>query len=101
MDDTPLDPGQQRMLRFLRILVTALTGTMLAGLIVLIWLFVTRFPEPVPVLDLPDAIALPTGVRATAITRGADWIAVVTADDEILIFDADGRTLRQRIAITR
>ncbi len=87
------------MLRFLRILVTGLTATMLAGLIILIWLFVTRFPEPVPVLALPDAIALPDGTRATAFTRGPDWLAVVTKEGEILIFDPEGKTLRQRIAI--
>jgi len=86
------------MLRFLRLLVTGLTGTMLLGLIILIWLFVTRFPKPVPVLALPDSIALPDGTRASAFTRGADWLAVV-AGDEILIFSPDGQTLRQRIAI--
>jgi len=88
------------MLRFLRLLVTGLTGTMIVGLIVLIWLFVTRFPAPVPVLALPDSVALPDGTRATAFTRGADWLAVV-AGDEILIFDATGQDLRQRIAIER
>lgn len=89
------------MLRFLRLLVTGLTGTMLLGLIVLIWLFVTRFPNPVPVLTLPDSIALPDGTRATAFTRGADWIAIVTQDDQILIFDASGQILQQKIAIDR
>ncbi|NCO20789.1 MAG: hypothetical protein GW905_01965 [Rhodobacterales bacterium] len=99
MDDTPLDPEQQRMLRFLRVLVTGLTGTMLVGLIVLIWLFVTRFPTPVPLLALPDSIALPDGTRATAFTRGPDWLAVV-AGNEILIFDTTGQVLRQRITVS-
>ncbi|WP_206050237.1 DUF6476 family protein [Oceaniglobus ichthyenteri] len=98
MDNTPLDPEQQRMLRFLRILVTALTATMLGGLIILIYLFVTRFPQPTPVLALPDSIALPGGTSATAFTRGPDWLAVVVGN-EILIFDSTGQTLRQRIAI--
>lgn len=99
MDDTPADPEQQRLLQFLRRLVTVLTGTMIAGLIILIWLFVTRFPDPDRALPLPASIDLPDGVRATAFTRGADWIAVVTDGDEILIYDPDGRMLRQRIAI--
>ena len=88
------------MLRFLRVLVTTLPATMLVGLIILIWLFVTRFPEPVAVLALPDSIALPDGTRALALTRGPDWLAVAT-DDQILIFDITGKNLRQTIDIQR
>lgn len=71
---------------------------MLAGLIVLIALFVTRFPAPAT-LSLPAAIDLPEGATATAFTRGPDWLAVVTDAGEILIFSADGHSLKRTIAV--
>lgn len=100
MDDDlpPLDPAAQRGLTLLRWLVMTLTATMIVGLIAMIWLFVTRLPNARTV-PLPDGIALPSGAVATAFTRGPDWLAVVTEDGEILIFAADGTTLRQRIQI--
>ncbi|MDX5411600.1 MAG: DUF6476 family protein, partial [Rhodobacterales bacterium] len=63
-DDSNLpEPGN---LRFLRLLVTGLTATMVAGLLVLIVLFVTRFPSaPAP---LPDTLIVPVDVRAQAFT---------------------------------
>ena len=85
-------------LRFLRRLVTTLTAVMIAGLVIIVGLLVIRL-GPAPRLSLPDAIALPEGMRATAFTQGIDWIAIVTDTDEILIFDADGTTLRQRIRL--
>ncbi|WP_073129212.1 DUF6476 family protein [Palleronia salina] len=84
-------------LTVLKWLVIALTATMLVGMMALVWLFFTRFPAPGPAL--PDQIALPDGARATAFTRGSGWLAVVTGDNEILIFSPDGETLRQRIRI--
>lgn len=71
---------------------------MIVGLIVLIGLIVMRFSaeDQVP---LPDAITLPAGVTAQALTRGAHWLAVVTHDDRILIYGLDGKTLRQEIKI--
>lgn len=103
-DDTPLRPEDARTLRFLKLLVTTLTATMVAGMAVLVVLFATRFPAPgSPGADapfpLPDAIALPPGVTARAVTLGSDWIAVVTEADEILILDRATGTLRQRVAI--
>jgi len=43
---------------------------------------------------------LPEGVRANAVTMGADWFAVVTEDDRILIFDRDSGEIRQTVQIT-
>ena len=77
--------------------MTVLTATMIAGLLVLIVLFVTRFPSAEA--PLPDAITLPDGARATAFTQGSGWYAVVTEADEILIYDRESGALRQRIAI--
>ncbi|WOI57074.1 DUF6476 family protein [Palleronia sp. LCG004] len=95
MDEIP--QPRDGALTFLKWLVIALTATMLAGLVTLIVLFVTRFPPAVP--PLPETIALPEGEVPFAFTRGATWIAIVTRDDEILIFDETGETLRQRITI--
>lgn len=82
----------------MRLLVTTLTGVMIAGLVILVVLFVTRFPDPRP--TLPDNVSLPDGVAAQAITFGAGWYAVVTNDNRILIFDAQSGALRQDVAIT-
>ena len=88
------EPGN---LRFLRLLVTALTGTMIAGLLVLIALLVIRFPTASP--PLPDAITLPDGTKAQAFTATAGWYAVITADDRILIYNRSDGTLRQDIRV--
>ncbi len=89
------DPG---LLRYLKILVSALAVTMVVGLIVLIGLFVMRFPESSA--GFPAEIALPAGTTASAVTRGPDWLAVVTNDGRILIFSPDGQELRQEITVT-
>ncbi|MCP5076135.1 MAG: hypothetical protein GY947_22925, partial [Rhodobacteraceae bacterium] len=85
-------------LRFLRRLVTALTLTMIFGLLAIIGLIVMRFSSEVAT-PLPTEITLPDGKSATAFTQGPDWYAVVTADNEILIFDRDTNELRQTIQI--
>lgn len=85
-------------LRFLRILVTVLTSVMIVGFIVLIVFLVTRFPTG-PSLSLPETIALPDGSTATAFTQAEGWYAVVTADDQILIFDRQTGSLRQSVKI--
>lgn len=84
-------------LRFLRRLVTGLTAVMIAGMVILIALFVTRFPSNDTAL--PDAITLPDGTTATAFTVGSGWYAVVTGDDRILIYDRNTGDLRQTVRI--
>ena len=76
-----------------------LTATMICGLLVVIGLLVIRFSSKAP--DLPDVIALPSGEKATAFTQGPDWYAVVTANDQILIFDRMSGALRQTVDIER
>ena len=88
-------------LRLLRLLVTVLTVVMIVGLIAVVITFVTRFPGGDGGIGLPDEVTLPEGVRASAVTMGADWFAVVTDDDRILIFDRDSGALRQSVQITR
>ncbi|MCZ4262412.1 DUF6476 family protein [Limimaricola sp. G21655-S1] len=83
-------------LRWLKWLVIALAGVMIAGFLVLIAAIVIRLDaEPLP---LPERIALPEGAEAMAFTQGRDWIAVVTTDDQVLIFGRDG-ALRQSVEI--
>ena len=96
MDNVP--EGEVRSLRFLRRLVTTLTAVMIVGFIVLIGFLVTRIPGR-PSLILPDQITLPDGSAPVAFTQTANWYAVVTANDEILIYGFDG-SLRQRIKVT-
>lgn len=91
-----IDPA---MIRYLRLLVTILTSTMIAGLLVIIFLFVTRFSNTGP--ELPGTITLPDGASAAAFTQGNGWYAVVTDDDRILIFDRDSGALRQTITIEK
>lgn len=85
-------------MKYLRILVTVLTATMILGFIVIVVLFVIRFSDAFGP-KLPDVITLPDGTTPTAFTKGADWYAVVTSDDRILIFDLDSGELRQTLQV--
>jgi len=97
MEENP-QPEEPANLKYLRLLVTVLTGTMIAGLVIIITLFVIRFSDrPAP---LPGTITLPDGSIPTAFTMTGKWYAVITAQDEILIFDRNTGTLRQTIPIT-
>lgn len=98
-DETPDALPFPRELRWLRRLVIALAGVMIAGFVVLIAALVIRLnADPLP---LPDRIALPEGVAALAFTQGTDWFAVVTDDDRILIYDRATASLRQTVTIDR
>jgi hypothetical protein len=90
-----LPPG----LRFLKGLVIVLAISMIAGVITIVALLVTRLNGGGP-LPLPETIALPDGAQAQAVTAGDDWYAVVTTDNRILIFDRLTGDLRQELAIT-
>lgn len=87
-------------LRFLRVLVTVLTGVMIVGMVTLVILFFTRFPggSDTPALpQLPDRIALPGDAQPQAVTTGPGWLAVVTQDGRILFFDAETGALLQEV----
>ncbi len=86
------------MLKFLMRLVTVLTATMIAGLLVIIALFVIRFSDS-DAADLPQSLTLPDGAQATAFTQAAGWYAIVTQDDRILIYDRATGKLRQSVTI--
>jgi hypothetical protein len=99
MDDETAPVGGEKTLRYLKWLVTGLTVTMIGGFLTIVALFVMRFNQMNRV-EVPDQIELPDGARATAFTRGEGWFAVVTEDDEILIYSRVTGNLRQRIRIT-
>ncbi len=84
-------------IRFLKLLVTVLTGTMIAGLLAIIALFVIRLPGGAPALPvLPAEISLPEGELPDAVTFAKDYTVVVTQSGQILLYDATGR-LRQSV----
>ncbi|MFP7673590.1 DUF6476 family protein [Marivita sp. S0852] len=98
MDNTPEDQIKEPAnLRFLRRLVTVLTITMIAGVILITALIVIRYNQSAA--PLPGSIALPDGTTATAFTQARNWYAVVTEADEILIFSRDSGRLMQTIQI--
>jgi len=77
------DFPEPRRLRQLRRLVTALTATLILGVITIVALLVIRLSALQPAaVDLPVQIALPAGEKAGAVTIGGTWIAVVTVDGE-------------------
>ena len=92
---SPVDPGT---VKYLRLLVTILTATMVLGFLVIVVLFVIRFSDAFGP-KLPNTITLPDGSSPQAFTQGGDWYAVVTDDNQILIFDRESGELRQTITI--
>lgn len=92
--DAALPPG----LRFLKALVIVLTLTMIGGVITVVGVLVTRMQHMNRAPLLPEALTLPQGTRAAAVTAGEGWFAVVTTDDRILIFDRNGK-MRQEITV--
>ncbi len=99
MDDHPqMQPVDPALVKYLRVLVTALSATMIIGFIIITALFVTRFTGGADV-TLPVSITLPDGTAPAAFTQGSDWYAIVTAQDDILIFDRITGRLRQTIRI--
>lgn len=70
---------------------------MICGVIVVIGLLVTRLSSNAP--TVPAEIALPDGATATAFTQGADWYAIVTDTNQILIYDRLTGALRQTIML--
>lgn len=73
---------------------------MICGVVVVVGLLVTRLNREPAALPLPDQITLPDGTRAQAFTQGANWYAVVTTDDRILIFSRETGAQVQEITVT-
>lgn len=85
-----------------------MTITMIGGLITIVTLMIMTFmrsdraiePGPGP---FPEQVTVPEGQSIRAVTRGVDWIAVVTSDaagkERILILDPENGALRQSIDV--
>lgn len=84
----------------LKWLVIGLTASMIGGVIAVVWLLVTRLPNPNAQPQLPQGLILPEGVTPQAVTFGKGWIAVVGSDDHIRLFGTDGAPW-QDIKVTR
>lgn len=95
LEQVEVDPS---LVRYLKILVTALAGVMIVGFVTLISLLVIRLQADLP--PLPERISLPQGLKAQAYTQGENWYAVVTEDNRILIYALDGTTLLQDITVS-
>lgn len=86
-------------MRLLRRLVTTLMVVMIFGVLSLVALVVIRFAhDPAPAI--PAEITLPSGTESEAVTMGKGWVAVVTTDQRILIFDAKSGALRQEVTVS-
>jgi hypothetical protein len=97
-DMLPSDPAPLPEIRFLKILVSALTVTMIAGLVAIVALLVIRLPGQAPMPELPASIALPEGARPAAITFAREFTLVVTEAGAVLVYRPDG-TLAQELAL--
>ena len=98
MDNAPEDQAPEPAnLRFLRRMVTVLTATMIAGVILITSLLVIRYNQSAT--PLPDTIVLPDGTTATAFTQARNWYAVVTDNDQILVFSRDSGRLIQTLQV--
>ncbi|NGM46515.1 hypothetical protein G5B31_13310 [Rhodobacter sp. SGA-6-6] len=99
MEEAPAGEGLPPSLRLLKALVIVLTLVMIGGVITVVALLVTRMPQVLQgVPKLPEGIEMPEGTQAEAVTFGKGWIAVVTQDGRILVFNAEGR-LRQELRL--
>ena len=101
MQQAPDRDGQlPPSLRWLKALVFILTLTTIGGVITVVAVIVTRMPKALTApVTVPEALALPEGTRAAAFTQAKDWLAVVTEDGRLLIFERDG-TFRQEVRIS-
>lgn len=72
--------------------MTALTATLIAGVIAIVAILVIRLSAAPPPLTLPPEVSVPAGETAQAVTLGRGWVAVVTRDaagqERVRILDA-------------
>ena len=85
-----------RNLRFLQRLVTLLTVSMIAGILIIAALLAFKLHSEN--INFPHKLILPDGTKPIAFTQTKDWYSVITDTNEILIFKNNG-TLIQSIAV--
>ena len=97
-DDQPPNGDFQlpRNLRFLQRLVTLLTVSMIAGILIIAALLAFKLRSEN--INFPQTMILPDGTKPIAFTQTKDWYSVITDTNEILIFKNNG-TLIQSIAV--
>lgn len=83
------------VVRFLKVLVTVLTATMILGLVTIVGLLVTRLPGKAVIPVLPDTIRLPEGAAPVAVTFAGERIIVLTREDAVLVYRTDGTLIGQ------
>ncbi len=89
-DMMPSDETPVPEIRFLKLLVTVLTATMIAGLVAIVAILVIRLPGQAPMPALPDAITLPEGAAPAAITFASDYTIVLTDQGELRLYKPNG-----------
>ena len=63
---------------------------MIGGIIALVTLIFIRFQDEANPVALPNSITLPDGTRPVAFTHTRKWYAIITDDDQIMVFDTGG-----------
>lgn len=86
-------------MRALQWMVIGLLACMIFGVITVVGVVVTRFPSP-QTPPMVENLVLPQGAKIEAVTQGRDWVAIVTQDQRILIYDRVTGALRQQVAVT-
>ncbi len=69
---------------------------MIAGLITIVALLVTRLPGAA--VRVPAALDMPDGTAVNAVTQAPGFWLVTTEDGRVLLFEPDG-TFRREIAL--
>lgn len=92
------DQTEPANLRFLRRLVTVLTAVMIFGILGIFALMALRLNAPSVVF--PDDLALPADMQVEAMTRGPDYLLVVTKSGRVFVMSPDGQAIRQELMIS-
>ena len=80
-------------IKFLKLLVTLLAGVMIVGFVIIVCVFVINFRKSHALI--PATLELPDDIIPIAYTQTRNWYAIVTDDDEILIFDNTGNEIQK------
>jgi len=75
-------------LRFLQRLVTILTVSMIAGILIIAALLAFKLRSEN--LFFPEKLTLPDGTKPIAFTQTKDWYAIISDTNEVLIYKNDG-----------
>lgn len=96
-DDQGPEPAN---LKFLRILVTVLTATMIIGIAAVITLMVLRLNQtPSSWAPQVETLTLPSGVTPAAVTYIQNRTLILGDDDNLYIFEGDAQTATKTIKI--